>query len=44
MTFVWEVCHSQEMPIEEYLVCHSRNALAEEEAERGEEGQWRVMF
>lgn len=36
MTFVGRVCHSQEMPTEEYLVCHSRSALTEEEAEGGE--------
>lgn len=39
MTFVWPVCHSQEMPTQEYFVCHSRSALTEEEGEGGEEGQ-----
>lgn len=43
MTFVGGVCHSREMPTEEYFVCHSRSALTEEEAEGGEEGQWEVM-
>lgn len=43
MSFVGRACHSREMPVEEYLACHGRSALIEEEAEAGEEGQQEEM-